>query len=66
MESIACLHRQGAVHPMKLNPAPFEMIKSGQKTVEFRLLDEKRQRIKEGDRIVFTNTVTGKPSAKPL
>lgn len=66
MESIACLHRQGAVHPMKLNPAPFEMIKSGQKTVEFRLLDEKRQRIKVGDRIVFTNTVTGETLGKTV
>ena len=43
---------------MKLNPAPFEMIKSGQKTIELRLFDEKRQLVKVGDRIVFTNTVT--------
>jgi ASC-1-like (ASCH) protein len=44
---------------MKLNPAPFEMIKSGQKTIELRLFDEKRQQIKVGDEIIFTNTVTG-------
>ena len=44
---------------MKLNPAPFEMIKSGQKTIELRLYDEKRQLINVGDEIVFTNTVTG-------
>ena len=44
---------------MKLNPAPFEMIKSGQKTIELRLFDEKRQQIKSGDMIVFTNTTTG-------
>lgn len=44
---------------MKLNPAPFEMIKSGQKTIELRLFDEKRQQIKSGDMIVFANTTTG-------
>ena len=44
---------------MKLRPAPFEMIKSGQKTIELRLYDEKRQKIKAGDEILFTNTVTG-------
>ena len=43
---------------MKLNPAPFEMIKSGQKTIELRLYDDKRQLINAGDEIVFTNTVT--------
>lgn len=46
------------VHPMKLTPAPFEMIKSGQKTIELRLLDEKRKKIRPGDTIVFTNTQT--------
>ena len=43
---------------MKLSPAPFEMIKSGRKTIELRLYDEKRQLIKIGDEIVFTNTAT--------
>ena len=66
VESVTCLHRQGAVHPMKLNPAPFEMVKNGQKTVELRLFDEKRQRIKVGDRIVFTNTVTGETLGKTV
>ena len=47
------------IHNMKLNPAPFEMIKSGQKTIELRLFDEKRQIINVGDEIIFTNTVTG-------
>lgn len=44
---------------MKLHPAPFEMIKSGKKTIELRLYDEKRQRIKVDDEIIFTNTVNG-------
>ena len=47
------------IHKVKLNPAPFEMMKSGQKTIELRLYDEKRQLIGVGDEIVFTNTVTG-------
>lgn len=47
------------MHNMKLNPAPFEMIKSGQKTIELRLFDEKRQLVKVGEKIVFTNTTTG-------
>ena len=46
-------------HRMKLHAAPFEEIKSGEKTIELRLLDEKRRQIKVGDRIVFTNTATG-------
>lgn len=44
---------------MKLNPSPFEMIKSGEKTIELRLLDEKRRQIQIGDKIVFTNSATG-------
>ncbi|MGN0477764.1 MAG: ASCH domain-containing protein [Ruminococcus sp.] len=43
-------------HNMKLNPEPFNMISSGQKTIELRLNDEKRQLINVGDKIVFTNT----------
>ncbi len=46
-------------HNMKLQPEPFEMIKSGQKTIELRLFDEKRRQIRIGDRIVFANTATG-------
>ncbi len=44
---------------MKLHHSPFEKIKSGEKTIELRLFDEKRQQIKVGDKIVFTNTATG-------
>lgn len=44
---------------MKLNPEPFVMIGSGQKTYELRLFDEKRQIISIGDTIVFTQTKTG-------
>ena len=40
-------------HNMKLNDRPFEMIKSGAKTIELRLYDEKRRKIKVGDTICF-------------
>ena len=42
------------VHKMKLNENPFERIKNGTKTVKFRLFDEKRQKIKVGDKIEFS------------
>lgn len=47
------------MHHMKLHPSPFEMIRSGQKTIELRLFDEKRQQLRVGDTIVFTNNVSG-------
>ena len=46
-------------HEMKLHHSPFEKIKSGTKTIELRLLDEKRRKIKAGDTIAFTDTETG-------
>ena len=46
-------------HCMKLQAEPFSMIKSGQKTIELRLFDEKRRRIALGDRIVFSHIDTG-------
>lgn len=52
------------IHAMKLDPSPFEMIKSGQKTIELRLFDEKRRQIKIGDAIVFTNNATGETLCK--
>lgn len=54
------------MHEMKLHPAPFEMIKSGEKTIELRLYDEKRQQIKAGDEIRFTNTATGETIGKTV
>ena len=41
------------IHKMKLNENPFERIKNGTKTVEFRLYDEKRQQIKIGNKINY-------------
>ena len=42
------------LHKMKLQEDPFERIKIGTKTVEFRLYDEKRQTIQIGDEIEFS------------
>ncbi len=41
------------VYEMKLQPEPFEAIRSGKKIIESRLYDEKRQQIQIGDKIVF-------------
>lgn len=38
---------------MQLNKKPFELIKSGKKTIELRLNDEKRKVIKVNDTITF-------------
>ena len=59
VETVVLLSRKIDVHKMRLNSAPFQMIKSGVKTIELRLFDEKRQQLKAGDKIVFTNTTTG-------
>ena len=40
-------------HTMKLKEDPFERMKNGTKTIEFRLYDEKRRKIKVGDEIEF-------------
>lgn len=40
-------------HTMKLQPEPFEKIKSGKKIIESRLYDSKRRQIKLGDIITF-------------
>ena len=40
---------------MKLNDSPFRKIKSGKKTIEMRLNDEKRKLLKKDDIIIFCN-----------
>lgn len=39
---------------MKLYDEPFNLIKDGKKTIEVRCNDEKRQKLKVGDKIIFT------------
>ncbi|NLX82229.1 MAG: ASCH domain-containing protein [Clostridiales bacterium] len=43
-------------HHMCLSPLPFMLMQSGQKTIELRLFDEKRQRIQPGDWILFEHS----------
>lgn len=43
------------IHEMRLNNEPFIKVKEGTKTVELRLLDEKRKALSVGDKIIFTN-----------
>ena len=45
---------EARVHHMKLLKVYFDKIASGEKTVEMRLMDEKRQMISVGDRVVFS------------
>lgn len=42
------------LHHMKLRQSPFEKIKSGSKTIELRLNDEKRQKVQVSDFIEFS------------
>ncbi len=42
------------LHKMKLKKSPFMKIKNGSKTIELRLNDEKRQKVKIGDFIEFS------------
>lgn len=42
-------------HHMHLDREPFREIKTGVKTIELRLNDEKRRKIRVGDRILFTD-----------
>ena len=53
-------------HTMRLNARPFEMIKSGQKTFELRLYDEKRKWIRVGDEIEFVNALGEKLLCKVI
>ena len=46
-------------HKMKLNEEPFEKNKTGSKTIELRLYDEKRRKIKVGDNICFQSESDG-------
>lgn len=51
-------------HDLQLATGPFNAILSGNKTIESRLFDEKRQRIGIGDEIVFTNRENTEQTAR--
>ena len=46
----------GKAVEMRLDAVPFEQIKSGKKTVELRLYDEKRRALGTGDTVIFRRT----------
>lgn len=46
------------IHEISLVPSSFDRIASGAKTIELRLYDEKRRKIKLGDIIEFTKNET--------
>lgn len=50
------------VFKMKLHEEPFAQVVKGQKCIELRLLNPKRQMLKDNDEIVFTNTADGTQS----
>ena len=43
------------IHFMRLQPAPFGLIRDGKKSIELRLYDEKRRKLRIGDGILFEN-----------
>lgn len=47
------------LYEMRLRPEPFGQICSGEKTIEYRLHDEKRSALRRGDYIRFTRTTDG-------
>lgn len=47
------------IFEMKLRPDPFNRICSGEKTIEYRLHDEKRSLLNKGDYIRFTEIAAG-------
>ena len=50
------------MHYMSVKQPYFKQLKEGKKTIELRLFDEKRQKIKMGDYILFTNSEDNKDS----
>lgn len=50
--------KQPQTHEMRLHDEPFNLIKARTKTIELRLLDEKRSLINENDIIEFTSRIT--------
>lgn len=50
------------MHYMSVKQRYFNLLKEGKKTIELRLFDEKRQKIKMGDYILFSNADNMKES----
>lgn len=54
------------IHKMKLSEPWYTLIKKGKKTIELRLLDEKRSMIKKNDTIIFSDVNTTKSFKKKV
>ena len=54
------------MHTMKVKTKYYNLLKKGQKTVELRLFDEKRQKIKVGDEILFSDISNPNESFKAV
>ncbi len=54
------------LYEMKLKARPFSLVKRGQKTVELRLFDEKRQLLRIGDELRFTNVENGETLTREI
>ncbi len=54
--------KEGIMHYMSVKQPYFNQLKEGKKIIELRLFDEKRQKIKMGDYILFTNSEDKKDS----
>ena len=54
------------IHEMNLQPKYYDFIKNGTKRIELRLYDEKRQKIKLGDKIEFSKSESDKFTAKVI
>ncbi len=52
------------VYSMRLNAEPFALIERGEKSIELRLNDEKRQQLCVGDEIIFTHAQDGKKTLR--
>ncbi|MFI3242470.1 MAG: ASCH domain-containing protein [Alphaproteobacteria bacterium] len=52
------------MHIMKVDEKYYNLLKSGQKTIELRLFDEKRSLINIGDEIEFSNSVNNSDNFK--
>ena len=54
------------MHVMKLEDTYYNLLKSGKKTIELRLFDDKRQKIKLKDQITFFNIKNQNESLKTI
>ena len=54
------------MHTMNVNTKYYNLLKSGKKIIELRLFDEKRQKIKVGDRILFSDSANANDSFQAL